>query len=811
MQLGDVVSDLRLAVRGLRRNPLFGAVAVLSLAVAIGANATIFGLVDAVLFKPLPGNRPAPLESVFTSESDGNGFGANSFLAFEDLRAHRDVFARLGASCLTPMLHTRAEQADRVLGMLVSGDWFGTLGVQAREGRVLTPADDAVAGGSPSVVLSDGFWRRRFGAAPGVVGREIRLNGHVWTIVGVLPASFRGVFMGITPDLFVPAHMEAWAAPGRNELTNRGGRSFSVVGQLAPGMTLPLARQRLDALAARLGHDYPPSDSGRAFLLVNELDSRPFPTVHGMVVAFMALLQAITGLVLVIACVNLAGLLLARGADRSREIGLRVALGATRGRLVRMLVSESLLLGVLGGALGLLLAHASSRLLTTVQPPLPFPITFDLRPDGRVAAFALLLGLGAAVLFSLVPAWRTVSPSLAGPLRETGGTRRSQLRAFLMVTQVALSLVLLAGAGLFMRALGRAQQLDPGFEPEGVTAVAFDPSISGYDLSRARAFYSQVAEAARALPGVERVALAKNVPLTLGWSESGMWLPEGTGSPAGRGLDMLSNEVSEDYFATLRIPIVRGRALRTAQPVGEVVVSQTFARRFWPGQDPIGRRVGVEGPNGPWRTVVGVAADAKYQSVGEAPKPFLYLAADMNGEDEATLLVRSSQPPVAMAASLRGLVLRLAPELAPVQPEPMESLLGVSLLPGRLAGGVLGAAGAVALLLACLGLYAVVACAVSRRTKEIGIRVALGALPRDILTLVMSEGARLLGLGLGIGLVLALAAGFALRGLLYGLSPLDLPAYLTVLALLGATSLLACWLPARKATAVNPTLALRQD
>ncbi len=811
MSFGGILSDVRLAVRALRRQPLFALVAVLSLAVAIGANATIFGLVDAVLFRPLPGERSTPLVSVFTSESDGNGFGVNSYPAYLDLRAHKDVFTHVAASAITPLLLTEGDRSERVLGMLVSGDWFSTLGLRAAHGRLVGPADDRTAGESPVVVLSDGFWRRRFGADPAVVGRTIRMNGHPWTVVGVLPPSFRGVFMGITPDACVPTRMEAWAQPGRGETTNRGGRSFSVVGRLADGMNLKQAQQRLDALAAQLGREHPASDSGRAFSILREEDGRPFPQVHSMVVMFMGMLQAITGLVLVIACVNLAGLLLARGSERRREIGVRLALGASRARLVRMLVSESLLLGVLGGGLGLGLAALGTRLLAMFQPPLPVPITFDFQPDGRVALFAMLLGIAAALVFSLVPAWQTVSPSLAGPLRDDGGVRRSRLRGFLMVTQLALSLLLLAGAGLFMRALARAQTLDPGFDPRGVTSVAFDPSLSGYDLPRTRAFYTRLLQEVRALPGVTSATLAEHVPLALGWSEAGMWLPGRTGAERERAIDMPVNAVSEGYFATLRIAIVRGRELRTSQPSGEVMVNETFARRFWPGQDPLGKQVGLEGPDGPWRTVVGVAADSRYRSVAETPRPFLYVAADHDGDDDATLLVRASGPTAGMVPTLRALVRSVAPDLAPEQPELLESQLGASLLPGRLAGGVLAATGAVALLLACLGLYAVVAYSVSRRTKEFGVRIALGALPRDILSLVMSEGSRLLAWGLGIGLVLALAAGFALRGLLYGLSPLDLPAYLVVLVLLGVTSLVACWLPARRATTVNPVIALRHD
>jgi predicted permease len=811
MALADLRSELRQAGRALRRQPGLSLVAVVSLAVAIGANATIFGLVDGVLFRPLPGERGTPLVSVFTSESDGNGFGTTSFPAYLDLRARDGLFTHVSAMALTPLLLADGERSEKALGMMVSGDWFATLGARAALGRVIQPSDDRRPGESPVVVLSDAFWRRRFAADPGVVGRELRLNGHPWTVVGVLPPEFRGVFLGLTPDLYVPTRMEAWAQPGRSDLANRGGRSYMVVGRLAGGLSLAQAQARLDALAAELGREHPASDSGRAFLVTREEDSRPIPQVRPMLAVFLGLLQVITGLVLVIACVNLAGLLLARGSERRREIGVRLALGATRARLVRMLVSESLILGVVGTGLGLVLATLGARALAAFRPPLPVPVTLDFQPDGRVAVFAVLLGLVSVVVFSLVPAWQTVSPALTGPLADDLGARRSRLRRLLMVTQVALSLVLLAGAGLFLRALERARTLDPGFEPRGVTAVEFDPSLSGFDLARTRAFYARLLEEARALPGVTSVALTEQVPLGLAWSEAGMWLPPGDREASERSLDMPVNAVTEGYFATLRIPIVKGRALRTGQVAGEVVVNESFAKRFWPGQDPIGRRVGLEGSSGPWRTVVGVAADARYRSIAESPMPFLYVAADHDGDDDGTLLVRTSAPAATVAPALRALIRRLAPDLAPAQPEPLERLIGASLVPGRLAGGVLAATGAVALALACLGLYAVVAYSVSRRTKEIGVRVALGARPRDILALVMSEGSRLLAWGLGVGLLLAVAAGFVLRGLLYGLSPLDLPAHLGVILLLGLTALVACWLPARRATAVNPVVALRHE
>jgi predicted permease len=808
VRLTGLGHDARLAWRALKNRPGFGAVAVLSLAVAIGANATIFGLVDAVLFRPLPGNRPAPLVSVFTSESDGNGFGADSYPAYQDLAAESAVFSRLAASGMAPMRLVRGETSDRVLGLLVSGTWFGTLGAPAAMGRVIAPGDDRVAGEAPVVVISDGLWRRRFGSDPSLVGRTIELNGHAWTVVGVMPPSFRGVLMGFTPDVYVPLAMEAWANPGSNERPNRGGRSFMVVGQLAPHVTLAQARLRLDALARRLGREYPASDSGRAFAIMPEPDGRPAPELHGVVVTFMALLQGITGLVLVIACVNLAGLLLARGVDRRREIGVRLALGATRGRLVRMLVAESLLIGLLGAVLGLALAGYGARLLTAFQPPLPIPVTLDLRPDGRVAMFALVLGLLAVLAFSLFPAWQSVSPHLAAAMREDAARYRSRMRSVLLVTQVALCLLLLAGAGLFVRALARAEALSPGFEPRGVTTIAFDPSLAGYDLAHARAFYTRVLDQVREIPGVEAAATAHMVPLSLDWSEAGIWLPGAANVDAQRPLDMPANAVSEGYFATLRIPIVRGREAR--REAREAVVNESFAARYWPGREPLGQRVGLEGPEGPWLTVVGVVKDTRYRSVGESPRPYLYVPSDQTGDDEATLLVRASGG-VDVLPAIRARLAREAPALAASEAQPLERVIGGSLLPGRLAGSVLTATGGVALLLACIGLYALVAFSVSRRTKEIGVRVALGAQRRDILALVMNEGARLLAWGLGVGLVLSLAAGFALRSALYGMSPLDLPAYAGVLALLSATALIACWLPARKAAAVDPVVALRQD
>ncbi len=808
----DLGGDARQAVRMLAKSPGFTLVAVLSLALAIGANATLFGLIDRILLKPMPGERQGELVSVFTSESDGARYGTSSYPAYRDLFGRKDVFAHLGVQALTPMLLTEGDRGERVLGMVVSGDWFATLGVRAQYGRTIQLADDAKPGASPVVVLSHGFWSRRFAADPTIVGRTVRINGHSWNVVGVLPRSFSGVMLGITPDLCVPTAMEDWAQPGRGDLDNRGGRSFLVHGVLRPGITAARAEALLVPLALELGERYPRSDSGRTFSVMSELASRPFPTARPSVVAFMALLQGIALLVLVVACVNLAGLLLARAALRRREIGVRLALGASRGRLIRMLLAESLLLGGLGGLLGFAFAHIGAGLLLRFQPPLPVPVSFDLTPDIRVALFTALLAMGAGVLFGLLPAMQASSPTLLPALREDGGgsRQRTRLRSALVITQVALSMLLLASAGLFLRALSHAAQLSPGFEPKGVAAMSFDLSLSAYDPAGAASFYSRLVDDLRRSPATEYVSLVGIPPMTIGSSSTQVWIRGG--DP--KGVEVMTTAISSGYFRTMRIPLLKGREFQasdTSATASALIVNEEFARRLWPGREPLAQELSLNGPDGPWRPVVGLAKDSRYRSVGEARRTFLYMSSGGEVADEFTVLMRSKESAGVALARMREAVRRIDPALSPVESGPLEETMGVSLLPTRLAGGVLMSMGGLALLLACVGLFGVVAYSVSQRTKEFGVRMALGAQREDIFSLVLREGARLAAWGLGAGLLLALLAGQLMSRLLFGLSPWDPVAYSVVLLLLGSASIAACALPAFRATRVDPLVALRHD
>jgi len=807
-----LAQDSKQAVRMLVKSPGFTLVAVLSLALAIGANATLFGLVDRVLLKPMPGERHGELVSVFNSESDGARYGAMSYLGYKDMASRKDVFAHLGVQTLAPMLLTEGDRGERVLGMLVSGDWFGTLGVRAKYGRTIQPADDAKPGASPVVVLSHGFWTRRFAADPTLVGRTVRINGHAWTVAGVLPESFNGVLFGITPDVCVPTAMEAWAQPGRGEIDNRGGRSFMTYGILQPGLTPAKAEAMLVPLARELGARYPRTDSARTFSVLAEVASRPFPTARPAVVAFLALLQGITLLVLVVACVNLAGLLLARATVRRREIGVRLALGASRGRLVRMLLAESLLLGALGGLLGFALAHVGAGLLLRFQPPLPIPVSLDITPNLRVALFTTILAMGAGVLFGLLPALQASSPSLLPALREdgNGGRQRTRLRGGLVITQVALSMLMLASAGLFLRALSHAAQLSPGFEPRGVTAMGFDLSLSGYDTPTAAAFYARLLEDLRRSPATESAGLAETLPMSIGSSSTQMWVRGGDPN----GMEVSTTAVSDGYFPTLRIPLLKGREFTAADSNASnasLIVNETLARRMWPGRDPLAQVISLNGPDGPWRSVVGVARDSRYRQLAEPPRPFLYQSSAAEDADEFTIAMRSSDPPATALARMREAARRIDPSISPVESGRLEEAIGVSLLPTRLASGVLMSMGALALILACVGLFGVVAYSVSQRTKEFGVRIALGAQREDIFALVLREGSRLAAWGLGLGLVLALVAGRLLSSLLFGLSPFDPLAYGAVLALLGAASIAACALPALRATQVDPLVALRHD
>jgi predicted permease len=675
------------------------------------------------------------------------------------------------------------------------------------------------------VVLSAGFWRRRFGADPQTVGRVVSLNGRPYTIVGVGPTGFTGLLRGVSPDLFVPLAMQD--ALGGGALEERGNRGLMLVGRLRPGLGVEQVRADLDRIASRLHAAHPQAwtnrlGTRREVSVLAEGASRLPPQAAAPVSAFLALLSAGVGLVLVVACSNVAGMLLARARARRREVAIRVALGARRGHLVRQLMIESLLLSLGAGALGVLLAAWAVRLIVAFQPPLPVTLALGLGLDGRVLLFSALVSMLTALAFGLLPALHASRPDPMEALKTAGGDaparrRRVALRDALVASQVAVCLVLLVGAGLFLRSLAAARRIQPGFDPRGVLAFALDLGAQGLAEAQGRAFLTQLRERLSALPGVEEVSLASRVPLSLGGGRRGLEI-EGYAPGPGEDMEVHYSVVGPGYFRTMRSPLARGRDLTEADAGGPgvVVVNEAFVRRYWPGQSGLGRRVLVprsvagRDEQAPME-VVGVARDGKYDTLGEEPTPFVFYAHGPLYEAEVSVLLRASGSPAALAGAVRREVAAFDPTLPVFDVKTLEQHLGTALFPVRAAATVLGLMGALALVLAAVGLYGVLAYAVTRRTREIGVRMALGAHRADVVAMVLRGGLRLTAAGAAVGLVAAVAVTRFLAFLLYGVSPLDPLTLAGVVALLASVALLAAVVPARRAAAVEPMAALREE
>lgn len=808
--------DLRLAFRRLRLDPGFTLLAVLLLALGIGATTTVFTLINTVFLRP-PAQVQAPdrLVAVYTSDYSGPRFGNTSYPDLEDYRAGTAGLLDLAGYTLRPLSVSTGAERFRTAGELVTTNYFSVLGVGPAAGR-LFGADD----GPDAAVLSYGLWQRRFGAAADVVGRAVRVAGRSFTIVGVAPQGFTGSTRGVGAELWLTLQA-AWSLePGRDRdpLASRGHRGLFVVGRLAPGGTLPQAESRLAVVARRLHAAHPEawtdvSGAARVVTVVPEREARVFPSVRGPVRAFLAMLMGVAGLVLLVCCANLANLLLARGTARRRELAVRLALGAARRRLVRQLLVEGLVLALLGAVLGVAGAVWASALLARLQPPVPVPVALDLGVDGRILLFAVAATVLVTLTSALVPALRATRLERGAGLRLEASTRPSAgrvgLRDGLVVVQIAVSLVVLAAAGLFLASLREATRIDPGFATSGVALMPVELGLQGYDQTRARAFYRQLLERSRALLGAEAVSLAQVVPLGFGGLRRGLEVEGYTPAP-GEEMEFGVNAVGDDYFRTLGVPLVRGRAFdrRDAEGTAPVaIVNQTFARRFWPGADPIGRRIVIGDVS---REVVGVARDAKYGSLSEAAQPHYYLPWAQAFEPDMVLQVRTTGDPRALLASLAAVARGLDPDL-PVEPITIDEYLGLALLPQRLGAIVLGAFGATGLLLAGLGLYGVMAYAVTQRRAEIGIRLALGATGAQVRRLIVGRGLGLTALGLALGLVGALAGGRVLSGFLLGVRAADPLVLAAAAALFACVALAASWVPAWRAGRTDPAISLRSE
>jgi predicted permease len=817
-----IIQDLRYAGRLLRRNPLFSLTAVLSLSIGIGANTTIFTIANALLFKTPSGVvEPGRLVDVGRSQ-DGQGFDNGSYPNYLDIRARNTVFTGVSAYKIgaEPMSLGGKDGAERIFGDMVSTNYFSILGTRPHIGRLFTLEDSEQAGAAPFAVLSHHFWRRRFNGDPAVVGRTIQVNGRPLTVVGVAPEGFHGTTV-LTTDIWVPITMVRELSPRRSAsmLTSRESVWLVMSARLKPGVSVQQAQAELANIGRALEREFPVANRGKGLRVVA---SAPIPGNGAPVAAFMAVLMGIVTLVLAIACANVAGVLLARASARRREIAVRLAIGAGRGRLIRQMLVESTILFLVGGVAGLALARVMTTALVSLLPTLPVPIDVSLPLDTRAIAFTLGLSLVAAVLSGLAPALSESKAEMVSALKADarGGPERQRLRNAFVVGQVAFSIVLVVGAGLFVRALNHAADIDPGFDPHGVELAALDLSLAGYTQETGPGFARELIERVRDLPGVQTATLAAMVPLGGGgMGLGGLSVPGVEPAKGQRLFDADWNVVTPGYFATMKMALAAGRDFTGADREGApsvVIVNETAARRWWPNQDAVGKTLLQREfrPGAPdaarTLTVIAVARDTKYRDLGEPPRAFVYVPVEQQYVPRTTIIARSTQGQ-RLAADIRKLVASLNPNLPIVQSQTLEDYTALTLIPQRIAASVSGSLGIVGLLLAAIGIYGVTAYMVSSRTREIGVRVALGAQRGDVVRMVLRQGMRLALAGVAIGLTLAAGASRLIGSLLFGIGPTDPLAFGGSAVLFFLIGLIACYLPARRATAIDAMEALRYE
>jgi macrolide transport system ATP-binding/permease protein len=812
-----IFMDFRYAIRMLLARPGFTAIALISLALGIGANTAVFSLVNQVLLKPLQIDHPEQVYSLYDKGPSSADFSAFSYPDYSDLRDNNGVFSGLVAYRFAPINLSHSGQNERIWGFLVSGNYFDVLGVKPRLGRTFAPEEDASPSTHPVAVISYGCWERRFASDAAVVGQTIALNGNTFTVIGVAPAGFNGTEVAFTPEIYVPVMMVAQIEPGRSWLTERSEGVLQLAARLKPGVTRAQAEAALiptvDWLNQQQGHAHGREGIGRLALFPPGLFA---PSLRGPAIAFAIFLMAVVGLVLLIACSNLAALLLARATERRREIAVRMAIGAGRFRLLRQLLTESILLSLLGGASGLLLSFWLVRLIAALRPPLDFPLSFDLHLDSRVLLFSLLVSILTGVVFGLAPAIQSTRLDLTNSLKDesrSGTAAGSRLQDLLVIGQVALSLILLVGTGLVLRSLQHARSINPGFDPEGAVQLSFDVGLQGYDKSRGLAFFEQAIRRTEALPGVRAASLVSIIPLSLDRSSTTIFV-EGQTPSAGESYGSLQTHIWPGYFKTMGILLVDGRDLAyqdNKDSAQVAIVNETFARVYLGGAIPVSRRISRSSPSGPFLQIVGIAKDGKYLSIGETPRPMIYFPLLQSYESSVTLVARTSQDPISAVASIRSEIQQLDPTLPLYDAKPLSEQLGLSLFPARLAAVMLGAFGLLALILAAVGIYGIVSFASRRRIREIGIRVALGANRSRVVALIIRRAVILVAIGLTIGLAGALALTRFLSGILYGVSATDSLAFLSVGLLLALVAFVASWVPARQAAGTDPIVALRYE
>jgi len=807
-----LLQDLRFALRRLRQSPGFTTAAIVTLALGIGANATVFTLLNTILFHPLAVREPQQL--VFLNRGNRPSL---SYPAYKDFCDRNDALSGATAIRVMPMaLSVGNGNNSRIWGYEATGNYFDLLGVQPLLGRLFRPEDDDKPLAHPVLVLSHRFWLRRFAGDPNIAGKTVKINGLDYTILGVTPPSFNGTELIFNPDVWVPMSMETQIEPGNNWLTRRSSSNIWVLGRLKPGVSQQQAEASLNRVAAQLSREHPDTDEGMTIQL-----SPPGligNALRGPVIGFSGVLMGVAMLVLLLACVNLAGMLLARASDRRKEIAVRLAIGARRGQLLGQLLTESLVLATAGGAAGYLITLLLTDVLKTWQLPFDLPVNTTLAADSRVLLFAFLAALAATLLFGFAPALQATRNDLVSALKNEATVERLRswhLRDLLVAAQVTLSVVLVISSVLVVRSLQGALSLKIGFNPDHAVSISFDLGLQGYKEEAGRAFQQRLLEKVAAMPGIQSAGIIDLMPLRIGMNSSTISMVGKPAPPVSKMKHASIYAISPDYLKAAGTRLLAGRDIDAHDRTGAprvALVNETFVKMLLPGEPAIGKhfRFGAS-EKSPAIEIAGIVEDGKYESLGEDPAAAVFepLAQEYNAM--TTLVARTSLPPEDAIRAIRGAAAALDPALTLFNVGSLQDQLALPLFPARVAAVVLGAFGLIAIVLAATGVFSLVVYAVSRRTREIGIRVALGAGTGQVLQLVLRRTLTLLLTGMALGAALALAAGPLLQAVLYGVGPRDPLTYLLAFLLMASVAALACWYPARRAMKIDPASALREE
>jgi putative ABC transport system permease protein len=818
----NVSYDIRYSLRNMRRSPGFTFIAIATLALGIGATTSIFTVVNMVFFHPLPVKDPAHLVSIFTTDQHNRG-GLNNYLLVsypngEDIQHRIQSLSGMALYADSQVSMSIDGHPESLHAQLVSGNFFNLLGVEAALGRTFTSDEDKEPGKTPVIVLDHGFWERKFAGNSSVIGKSVLLNGHGFTVIGVAPLGFQGPSILAGADMWIPLsmHDQIFSGLQKTYFNERRFLGFFAVGRLRPTVSLDQALVELQTLGSILEREFPLPNKGRNFTLLPLLESTVNPNQRGLFTRAGALMMTAAGLILLIGCANIANLLLLRAAARRREISLRIALGASRSRIIIQLLTEAVILATAGGVLGLGIAVIGRKMLWQFRPPFLQQATLDLSFDVRVLLFALLTTLCTAFIFGLAPALKASRPDLVSELKERNEAalgRRFGLRNAFVVLEFALSLVALAGAGLFLISLRNAQQMDLGFDTKKLAMVSFDLGALDYSPTRTKEFQRRLVETVQSIPAVKSVSLTTAFPLlNAGFVRS--VFPEGQGEdPSRNGVLVGIGTVAIDYFQTMDIPLVSGQSfdasVREDSP-RVAIINQSAAYRFWSHGEPVGKRFKFYGSSD-WIEVIGVARDSKYSTVGEDPRPYIYLPLIQNPASAVTLIFRTRIEPEDVMTAVRNRAQALDPNLLLTNAWPVHAVISQALWGARFGAGLLMLFAGLGVLLCAIGIYGVMGYSVKQQAREIGIRMALGARRQNILLMVLRQSASLMAIGLSMGLISSFLLARLIINLLYG-AVINTPGafVVTSLMLLGV-GLLASYLPARQAAAADPLVALRNN